>query len=63
MGVFFNFNLGGECARWEATLVIGATRNIVLSVYQLDNDIKSKTVDDMSLLASYGWWLSQGIKS
>lgn len=34
--------------------------NIALSVHQLDNDIKSKTVkDDMSLLASYGWWLSQ----
>ena len=26
----------------------------------MDNDIKSKTVkDDMALLASYGWWLSQ----
>ena len=24
MGVFFNFNLGGECARWGATLVIRA---------------------------------------
>ncbi len=34
--------------------------NIALSVHQIDNDIKSKTVkDDMSLLASYGWWLSQ----
>lgn len=34
--------------------------NIALSVHQLDNDIKSKTVkDDMSLLASYGWWMSQ----
>lgn len=34
--------------------------NIALSVHQLDNDIKSKTVkDDMALLASYGWWLSQ----
>ena len=34
--------------------------NIALSVHQLDNDIKSKTVkDDVSLLASYGWWLSQ----
>ena len=34
--------------------------NIALSVHQLDNDIKSKTVkDDMALLASYGWWMSQ----
>ena len=34
--------------------------NIALSVHQLDNDIKSKTVkDDMSLLASYGWWMTQ----
>ncbi len=34
--------------------------NIALSVHQLDNDIKSKTVkDDMALLASCGWWLSQ----
>ena len=34
--------------------------NIALSVHQLDNDIKSKTVkDDMSLLASYGWWMSR----
>lgn len=36
------------------------TLNIALSVHQLDNDIKSKTVkDDMTLLASYGWWMSQ----
>lgn len=29
--------------------------NIALSVHQLDNDIKSKTIkDDMSLLASFG---------
>ena len=34
--------------------------NIALSVHQLDNDIKSKTVkDDMALLTSYGWWMSQ----
>ena len=34
--------------------------NIALSMHQLDNDIKSKTVkDDMALLASYGWWMSQ----
>ena len=34
--------------------------NIALSVHQLDNDIKSKTVkDDMSLLAGYGWWMTQ----
>ena len=34
--------------------------NIALSVHQLDNDIKSKTVkDDMALLAGYGWWMSQ----
>lgn len=34
--------------------------NMALSMHQLDNDIKSKTVkDDMSLLASYGWWMSQ----
>ena len=34
--------------------------NIALSVHQLDNNIKSKTVkDDMALLVSYGWWLSQ----
>ncbi len=33
--------------------------NIALSVHQLDNDIKSKTVkDDMALLASHGWWMS-----
>ena len=33
--------------------------NIALSVHQLDNDIKSKTIkDDMALLASYGWWMS-----
>lgn len=36
--------------------------NIALSVHQLDNDIKSKTVKgDMALLASYGWWLSQAL--
>ncbi len=34
--------------------------NIALAMHQLDNDIKSKTVkDDMSLLASYGWWMTQ----
>ena len=34
--------------------------NIALSMHQFDNDIKSKTVkDDMALLASHGWWMSQ----
>lgn len=34
--------------------------NIALSVHQLDNDIKSKTIkDDMSLLASFGWWMTK----
>ena len=34
--------------------------NIALSVHQLDNDIKSKTIkDDMTLLATYGWWMTK----